>query len=77
LEATAVSSPYNTYQNLGLPPGPICNPGLASIRAAAQPADTDYFFFLADCTKDDGSHLFAVTEDEHYANYARCGGQVP
>lgn len=77
LEATTVSSPYNTYQNLGLPPGPICSPGLASIRAAAQPADTDYFFFLADCTKDDGSHLFAVTEDEHYANYARCGGQVP
>jgi UPF0755 protein len=77
LEATATSSPYNTYQNLGLPPGPICSPGLASIRAAAQPADTDYFFFLADCTKDDGSHLFAVTEDEHYANYARCGGEAP
>jgi len=77
LEATTVASPYNTYQNLGLPPGPICSPGLASIRAAAQPADTDYFFFLADCTKDDGSHLFAVTEDEHYANYARCGGQAP
>jgi UPF0755 protein len=77
LEATATSSPYNTYQNLGLPPGPICSPGLASIKAAAQPADTDYFFFLADCTKDDGSHLFAVNEEEHYANYARCGGQAP
>jgi UPF0755 protein len=77
LEATTTSSPYNTYQNLGLPPGPICSPGLASIKAAAEPADTDYFFFLADCTKDDGSHLFAVTEDEHYANYARCGGQAP
>jgi UPF0755 protein len=77
LEATTASSPYNTYQNGGLPPGPICSPGLASIRAAAQPADTDYFFFLADCTKDDGSHLFAATEEEHYANYALCGGQVP
>jgi UPF0755 protein len=77
LEATRTSSPYNTYENLGLPPGPICSPGLASIKAAAEPADTDYFFFLADCTKDDGSHLFAVTEDEHYANYARCGGQAP
>lgn len=77
LETTAVQSPYNTYQIQGLPPGPICSPGLASIRAAAQPADTDYFFFLVDCTKDDGSHLFAVTEEEHYANYARCGGQAP
>ncbi|MEA3376272.1 MAG: endolytic transglycosylase MltG [Chloroflexota bacterium] len=70
-------SPYNTYQNGGLPPGPICSPGLASIRAAAEPADTDYYFFLVDCTKDDGSHLFAETETEHYANYERCGGQIP
>ena len=73
----AFPSPYNTYQNQGLPPGPICSPGLASIRAASQPADTDYFFFLADCIEDDGSHLFAVTEAEHYANYERCGGQAP
>jgi UPF0755 protein len=77
LDATDAPSPYNTYQHRGLPPGPICSPGLASIKAAAQPADTDYFFFLADCTKGDGSHLFAETEAEHYANYARCGGQVP
>jgi UPF0755 protein len=73
----AFASPYNTYQNPGLPPGPICSPGLASIKAAAQPADTDYFFFMADCTKDDGSHLFSETEAEHYANYERCGGQAP
>ena len=73
----AFASPYNTYQNAGLPPGPICSPGLASIKAAAQPADTDYFFFMADCTKDDGSHLFSETEAEHYANYERCGGQAP
>ncbi len=77
LDATDTSSPYNTYQNHGLPYGPICSPGLASIKAAAQPADTDYYFFLADCTKDDGSHLFAETETEHYANYERCGGESP
>ncbi len=70
-------SPYNTYRNLGLPPGPICSPGLASIRATAHPADTEYFFFLADCTKEDGSHLFAVTQEEHNRNYRMCGGQIP
>jgi UPF0755 protein len=74
LEATGVDSPYNTYHNLGLPPGPICSPGLASIQAAAYPAETDYFYFLADCTKNDGSHLFAVTDEEHLSNYAMCGG---
>lgn len=73
----AFESPYNTYDNAGLPPGPICSPGLASIKAAAQPVDTDYFFFLVDCTRDNGSHVFAETEAEHYANYERCGGQVP
>lgn len=73
----AFASPYNTYENAGLPPGPICSPGLASIKAAAQPADTDYYFFLVDCTQDNGSHVFAETEAEHYANYERCGGQVP
>jgi len=73
----AFASPYNTYENAGLPPGPICSPGLASIKAAAQPADTEYYFFLVDCTQDNGSHVFAETEAEHYANYERCGGQVP
>ncbi len=72
LESTDVDSPYNTYRNRGLPPGPVCSPGLASIEAAADPADTDYFFFLVDCTKDDGSHLFSVTQEEHNANYYRC-----
>lgn len=72
LEATDVDSPYNTYRNRGLPPGPVCSPGAASIEAAARPADTDYFFFLVDCTKDDGSHLFSVTQEEHNANYYRC-----
>jgi UPF0755 protein len=73
----SVVSPYNTYLNLGLPPSPICSPGLASIEAAAYPADTDYFYFLVDCTKNDGSHLFAVNEEQHLANYAMCGGGVP
>jgi UPF0755 protein len=71
------ASPYNTYETTGLPPGPICSPGLASIKAAAQPADTDYYFFLVDCTQDNGSHVFAESEAEHYANYERCGGQAP
>jgi len=70
-------SPYNTYRNLGLPPGPICSPGLASIQATAYPAESDYFFFLADCTKNDGSHLFAVTQEEHLRNYRMCGGEAP
>jgi len=77
LEATGVDSPYNTYHNLGLPPGPICSPGLASIQASAYPAETDYFFFLADCTKENGSHLFAVTQEEHNANYQMCNGATP
>lgn len=77
LEDLEVDSPYNTYQHPGLPPSPICSPGLASLQAAAQPADTDYFYFMADCHADDGSHLFAVTEEEHYANYASCGGDAP
>jgi UPF0755 protein len=77
LAATEAESPFNTYRNLGLPPTPICSPGLAAIDAAASPADTDYYFFLADCEKGDGSHLFAATQEEHNANYVRCGGVVP
>lgn len=77
LDDLELDSPYNTYRNLGLPPGPICSPGLTSIQASAYPADTDFFFFLADCTKDDGSHLFSVTEDQHLSNYQMCGGGVP
>jgi len=74
LEATEVDSLYNTYRNLGLPPGPVCSPGLASIQASAYPAGTDYYFFLVDCTKNNGSHLFAVTQEEHLSNYEMCGG---
>jgi UPF0755 protein len=77
LDDLELDSPYNTYRNLGLPPGPLCSPGLASIQSSAYPADTDYYFFLVDCTKDDGSHLFAVTEEEHLGNYQMCGDGVP
>ena len=47
---TNTISPYNTYRNLGLPPGPIANPGLASLQAVAEPAQTDFIFFVVDCT---------------------------
>ena len=70
-----IDHPYNTYRYPGLPPGPICSPGLSSIQAVAYPADTNYFYFIANCHANDGSHLFAVTEEEHYNNYASCGGQ--
>lgn len=69
-----VDHAYNTYRYVGLPPGPICSPGLASIQAVAFPVGTDYYYFMADCNADDGSHLFAATEEEHNANYAACGG---
>jgi len=71
-----VASPYNTYRNLGLPPAPIASPGLGSIQAVAQPAETDYYFFMVDCAKDDGSHVFSRTEAEHLENFNRCGGVI-
>ncbi|MGC9521510.1 MAG: endolytic transglycosylase MltG [Anaerolineae bacterium] len=71
-----LGSPYNTYRHQGLPPGPIANPGLEAIRAAAQPAETEYYFFMVDCERNDGSHLFARTEAEHLANFDRCGGVI-
>ena len=62
-----ILDPYNTYKNGGLPPGPICNPGLASIQSVLTPDETDYMFFVA---KGDGSgeHAFAVTAEEQQAN---------
>jgi UPF0755 protein len=58
-------SPYNTYRYAGLPPGPIAAPGKASLEAAASPADVPYIYFVS---KNDGSHAFASTLDEHNRN---------
>ncbi|MEK5235779.1 endolytic transglycosylase MltG [Paenibacillus sp. FSL L8-0470] len=62
-----VESPYNTYRNPGLPPGPIGSPGLASIQAALAPKASEYYFYV---TKKDGTqgHLFGKTYKEHLAN---------
>ena len=58
-----IVSPYNTYKNKGLPPGPICNPTKISVDAAYSPADTDYLFFVA--TGEGGRHFFSRTYREH------------
>lgn len=62
-----VASPYNTYLHPGLPPGPICNPGLSSLTAALHPATVPYLYFL---TLRNGRVLYATTYAEHLANIA-------
>ncbi|HEX2944814.1 MAG TPA: endolytic transglycosylase MltG [Clostridia bacterium] len=64
--------PYNTYLNEGLPPGPICCPGEAAIKAALNPADTQYLYYVAK-GDDSNSHAFARTFKEHQANIAKYG----
>jgi UPF0755 protein len=74
-----VESPYNTYVHTGLPPGPVGNPGEASLRAAYQPAQTNYLYFVANTQ---GGHFFSATLAEHNNNvikYRRllAGEQAP
>ena len=66
----SISSRYNTYVYSGLPPGPIANPGLDSLRSVADPAETPYLFFRTDC-EGSGGHVFATTFEEHLQNECR------
>ncbi len=59
---TKIDSPYNTYMNLGLPEGPICNPGMESIKAALNPQESDYYYYLS---KPTGETVFSRTHEEH------------
>jgi len=68
LQDLRFDSPYNTYVNRGLPPGPIGNPGEASLRAAFQPAETNYLYFVANTQ---GGHFFSATLAEHNRNVTK------
>jgi UPF0755 protein len=68
LDDRDIESPYNTYQNPGLPPGPISNPGLDALTAVIHPASNPYLYFLTD---DLGNVYYARTFDEHLANKAK------
>ncbi len=69
-DVLTLNSPYNTFLYKGLPPGPICSPSLASLKAVANPDDNEYLYFYA---KGDGSHAFAKTYQEHLQNQATYG----
>lgn len=64
------NTPYNTYRHAGLPPGPICNPGIPSLRAAMAAPKTNYLYFVAAGLDAQGHSLFAATLDEHNRNVA-------
>ena len=61
-------TPYNTYLHVGLPPGPVANPGVPSLKAAMRPAETDYLYFVAAGANPQGKSLFAATLKEHDRN---------
>lgn len=68
-----LDSAYNTYRYEGLPPGPIASPGLEALQAVAQPAETEYLYFVVDCTAERvGQHVFSRTFEEHLANVEAC-----
>ncbi|MFH1662196.1 MAG: endolytic transglycosylase MltG [Candidatus Falkowbacteria bacterium] len=69
IEDTKIDSPYNTYRNQGLPPGPICNPGTNAIKSAIYPKYTDYNYFLS--RPDTGETVFSETFAEHNTNKAK------
>lgn len=73
-EDTEVRSPYNTYKNKGLPPGPICSPGLPSLRAAMAPADVSYLYFVSNA--DGKTHTFSNTLEEHNRAVARFAREI-
>lgn len=68
LDDLAIDSPYNSYRVVGLPPSPIASPGLDALRATILAPPTDFYYFVS---RNDGTHVFAVTYDEHLANVAR------
>jgi len=69
-----VDSPYNTYQRRGLPPGPISNPGVESLRAALEPADETYLFFVSNA--DGETHTFSTTLREHNRAVAKYRKEI-
>lgn len=73
LEDLKIDSPYNTYRVAGLPPTPICNPGMAALEGAAKPASHDFLFFVAN--EATGRHVFARTLEEHEANRVKVGNR--
>jgi UPF0755 protein len=65
-----LDTPFNTYLHIGLPPSPVANPGLRSLRAAMQPAKTDYLYFVAAGANPQGGSLFSRSIEEHAHNVA-------
>ena len=72
-EDLRIDHPYNTYLNVGLTPGPISNPGLASIKAALEPAETDYYYYVLNPAA--GTHQFSTTLEEHEGYVQQFNGE--